>query len=778
MADLFSRSFQCLVVPSCNLPQKSSERLRISAPIPLPKRSLRVIHHTHVLANSTSTSSSSSNSVPEEVDILSSTECSDGSVVFQFANASEVRKRMAELEQEKLAREAVEKVGEAGPALLSEGVEKLNTEVDHNLVEEIESSSTVVVSLANRNLQLPVNEEESNVLYNVSKAAVISDENEIDGNLMLDSGEDVQHGISSKDVAAEGNDVPSLSEEDSETDNQKEVVSTVTPESDIIPGLNSHASGEVEEVKEVDKGHGVDRAINSATDGIAADINEPISVSSSLELEQEQVADNKEITHEIVEVDEAANNLTGDIDVDANSSELMPVSTSLEPEQVANDKETTHHITDVDREEESLAAGVDTVISELMSVSTSLEPEQVVDDEETAYHVVDVDKAANSLAAGVHSDNVDVDKAAISLTADVDSDIGELIPVSSESEKVPVDEETTNHIVEEPFDESKMEKSVTLHDSVATLDLENKADVESMGRNDYENPSLPTVPETHYVETSSHGYANYILPSVLRKSSTTEFCLISGAACLPHPSKPTNNNFQASTGREDAYFISHSNWLGVADGVSDWSLQGSNAGHYIRELMEKCKNIVSDHENLSTMKPAEVITSGAAETQKSGSSAILVAHFDGQAFHAANVGNTGFMVIRDGCVFKKSTPMFHEFSFPLQIVTGEDPSEIIEGYKIDVNDGDVIITASNGLFDNLYDQEIASVVSKSLQANLKPQEIAELLAMRAQEVGRSSFARSPFGDAAQAAGYVGYTGGKLDDVTVIVSSVKTTQIDR
>ena len=194
--------------------------------------------------------------------------------------------------------------------------------------------------------------------------------------------------------------------------------------------------------------------------------------------------------------------------------------------------------------------------------------------------------------------------------------------------------------------------------------------------------------------------------------------------------------------------------------------------------MEKCKNIVSDHENLSTMKPAEVITSGAAETQKSGSSAILVAHFDGQAFHAANVGNTGFMVIRDGCVFKKSTPMFHEFSFPLQIVTGEDPSEIIEGYKIDVNDGDVIITASNGLFDNLYDQEIASVVSKSLQANLKPQEIAELLAMRAQEVGRSSFARSPFGDAAQAAGYVGYTGGKLDDVTVIVSSVKTTQIDR
>lgn len=49
-----------------------------------------------------------------------------------------------------------------------------------------------------------------------------------------------------------------------------------------------------------------------------------------------------------------------------------------------------------------------------------------------------------------------------------------------------------------------------------------------------------------------------------------------------------------------------------------------------------------------------------------------------QALHAANVGNTGFVIIRDGPIFKKSTPSFHEFGFPLQIVKGDDPSEIIE----------------------------------------------------------------------------------------------------
>lgn len=115
------------------------------------------------------------------------------------------------------------------------------------------------------------------------------------------------------------------------------------------------------------------------------------------------------------------------------------------------------------------------------------------------------------------------------------------------------------------------------------------------------------------------------------------------------------------------------------------------------------------------------------------------------------------------------------------------------------------MTATDGLFDNIYEEEIAAIVSKSLQASLKPsvsvcmshlskqlhsskslhlshvhmffihilwiQEIAELLALRAQEVGKST-GRSPFADAANAAGYTAFTGGKLDDVTVIVSIVQ------
>jgi len=53
---------------------------------------------------------------------------------------------------------------------------------------------------------------------------------------------------------------------------------------------------------------------------------------------------------------------------------------------------------------------------------------------------------------------------------------------------------------------------------------------------------------------------------------------------------------------------------------------------------------------------------------------------------------------------------------------------VFQEYKIDLHDGDVIVFGTNGLFDNLYEKEIASTVSKSLQFSLKPQVDSRLYA--------------------------------------------------
>ncbi|KAK0588757.1 hypothetical protein LWI29_005064 [Acer saccharum] len=246
---------------------------------------------------------------------------------------------------------------------------------------------------------------------------------------------------------------------------------------------------------------------------------------------------------------------------------------------------------------------------------------------------------------------------------------------------------------------------------------------------------------------------------------TAGFCLSSGAALLSHP-------FKALTGGGDAYFVACKNWLGVADGIGQWSLEGINPGVYAQEFMENCEKIVLGSKNIPITNPVKVLNRSAVETQSPGSSTVLVAYFDGQALHVANIGDSRFIVVRDGSVFKMSSPLVHEFNFPLRIERGDDPSALVEEYKIDLDEGDVIIIATDGLFDNIYVQEMASIVSSSLHDGLRPQEIAEFLAMRAQEVAESGTRRSPFADAAQAAGYIGYRGGKLDDVTVIVSLVE------
>jgi serine/threonine protein phosphatase PrpC len=44
----------------------------------------------------------------------------------------------------------------------------------------------------------------------------------------------------------------------------------------------------------------------------------------------------------------------------------------------------------------------------------------------------------------------------------------------------------------------------------------------------------------------------------------------------------------------------------------------------------------------------------------------------------------------------------------------------LQKYTIELQEGDVIVTATDGLFDNVYEGEVADTVSKSLEAELKP----------------------------------------------------------
>jgi protein phosphatase PTC7 len=94
----------------------------------------------------------------------------------------------------------------------------------------------------------------------------------------------------------------------------------------------------------------------------------------------------------------------------------------------------------------------------------------------------------------------------------------------------------------------------------------------------------------------------------------------------------------------------------------------------------------------------------------------------------------------------------------------------IQVFTIPVTAGDVIIAGTDGLFDNLYNNEVTAVVVHAVRAGLEPQVTAQKIAALARQRAQDRNRQTPFSTAAQDAGFR-YYGGKLDDITVVVSYI-------
>lgn len=91
-------------------------------------------------------------------------------------------------------------------------------------------------------------------------------------------------------------------------------------------------------------------------------------------------------------------------------------------------------------------------------------------------------------------------------------------------------------------------------------------------------------------------------------------------------------------------------------------------------------------------------------------------------------------------------------------------------FTIPVAPGDVVIAGTDGLFDNLYNNEITAIVVHAVRAGFGPQVTAQKIAALARERAQDKNRQTPFSTAAQEAG-IRYYGGKLDDITVVVSYI-------
>lgn len=176
---------------------------------------------------------------------------------------------------------------------------------------------------------------------------------------------------------------------------------------------------------------------------------------------------------------------------------------------------------------------------------------------------------------------------------------------------------------------------------------------------------------------------------------------------------------------EDAFFIAEDSSdgstfaTGVADGVGGWSAEGIDAGLYARELMENAKAASLQSMN-GELSPKQVLKSAHAKMDRrtKGSCTACIVSFDGDELRYANLGDSGLFGWRFGRPepFIRTQEQQHSWNCPYQLGhnTGDRPDLAKEG-RTKVKQGDIIVLATDGFFDNLFNKDIMEVISEFVE---------------------------------------------------------------
>ena len=151
----------------------------------------------------------------------------------------------------------------------------------------------------------------------------------------------------------------------------------------------------------------------------------------------------------------------------------------------------------------------------------------------------------------------------------------------------------------------------------------------------------------------------------------------------------------------------------------------------------------------------------------------------------ANIGDSCFMVFSKGkrgnwkSIFKSETECY-KYNFPYEFSV--PPSGEIEEYLIKITElelqllkGDIVLIMSDGVSDNIFEEEIADVITETLSnptENLA-EALAENIAFEALKLSKLDWDTgriSPF--SIESKKYkIKIIGGKIDDITIIASII-------
>jgi protein phosphatase PTC7 len=234
---------------------------------------------------------------------------------------------------------------------------------------------------------------------------------------------------------------------------------------------------------------------------------------------------------------------------------------------------------------------------------------------------------------------------------------------------------------------------------------------------------------------------------------------------------------------EDAHFgHAGAGFVGVADGVGGYRKYGVDAGAFARELMTTALARVEQSAKSRRLRlrlgPKDVLER-AYETAflngTPGASTAVVLSLDRANLRWAYIGDSAFAVLRGGKIVHRSVQQQLYFNCPYQLNAyghggiGGSLTKAKVG-EMPVEDGDVVVVGTDGLFDNMRDGQLERAVSKGTELGFSPKNMADIVAGIAYKVSMDKRAHSPYSREYYKE-YGRICGGKKDDITVIVAYI-------
>jgi len=225
-------------------------------------------------------------------------------------------------------------------------------------------------------------------------------------------------------------------------------------------------------------------------------------------------------------------------------------------------------------------------------------------------------------------------------------------------------------------------------------------------------------------------------------------------------------------------------WIGLADGVGGWARwKGARPQDFSRYLAQYSVDILSETSSreLALLEPQDLmkqswnkILHNEEHESLLGSSTFTVLRINTEKMQleSANLGDSGYVVVpslsADPPLMAKQT--LHSFNFPYQLASKaatrtDYPSDSVsETHKIST--GDVIIAVTDGVFDNMFIEDIEALTRSHAESSMVDLSLAIASVARESSYDEDFF--SPYAiNARKADRGDAIIGGKVDDICVV-----------